>query len=69
MDFRERKRLLDPINNYLKSDDCSLENLLGLKASIAALDVSLGRRIKKVVREKDKLNSLIKIDREEEYLD
>lgn len=69
MDFNKRKQSTKPIVNYIKSGDCSIENLLGLKAVIQALDVAIDRRLQAVIKQRDKLQSKLKIDDETEWLD
>jgi len=69
MDFQRRKDTAKPIVDYLKGDSCSIENLLGLKDGLQALDVAVDNRLKKLVKQRDKLQSKIKVDDEHNWLD
>jgi hypothetical protein len=69
MNFNERLLITKKIVNYLKSDNCSVENLLGLKVVIQALDVSIDKRLQSLLRQKDKLSSQTKIEDETNWLD
>lgn len=69
MDFNQRLNITKKITQYLNSDNCSIENLIGLKIVIQALDVAIDRRLQALTKQKDILNSKIKINDESSWLD
>ncbi len=69
MDFNQRLQITKKITSYLNSDNCSIENLMGLKIIIQALDVAIDKRLKILIRQKDYLNTKIKTEDETTWLD
>lgn len=70
MDFNQRLNITKKITKYLNSENCSIENLLGLKIVIQALDVAIDRRLQNLIKQKDKLQSKVKtIEDENNWLD
>lgn len=69
MDFNQRLQITKKITSYLNSENCSVENLMGLKVIIQALDVAIDKRLQTLVKYKDNLNSKIKIEDENTWLD
>ncbi len=70
MDFNQRLNITKKITKYLNSENCSIENLLGLKVVIQALDVAIDRRLQNLIKQKDKLQSKVKtIEDENNWLD
>jgi hypothetical protein len=70
MDFNQRLNITKKITKYLNSENCSIENLLGLKIVIQALDVAIDKRLQSLIKQKDKLQSKIKtIEDENNWLD
>lgn len=70
MDFNQRLNITKKITKYLNSENCSIENLLGLKTVIQALDVAIDRRLQNLIKQKDKLQSKVKtIEDENNWLD
>ena len=69
MNFSQRKKIVQPIIEYLKNNDCSIENVLGLLATLNAVITALYRRLDKMVKERDKLLAKIKHESEEGWLD
>lgn len=69
MNFSQRKKIVQPIIDYLRSNDCSIESVLGLLATLNAIITALYRRLDKMVKERDKLLARIKHDSEETWLD
>ena len=69
MNFSQRKKLIQPIIDYLKSNDCSIESILGLLATLNAVTTALYRRLDKMIKERDKLVAKIKHKSDEGWLD
>lgn len=70
MDFNQRLNITKKITKYLNSENCSIENLLGLKIVIQALDVAIDRRLQNLIKQKDRLQSKVKtIEDENNWLD
>lgn len=69
MNFKERKSIQDFVTAYVKSEYCCIEHLMGLKIVIQALDVAIDRRLQELLKQRDKLQSKIKVDKEEGWLD
>ena len=72
MDFSERKQILKHVTEYLKSKNCNLESLLGLRASLQATLVAIDRRIHIMVKQQDVLKKKLGMDsnsNENEWLD
>lgn len=69
MDFNQRLNITKRITKYLNSETCSIENLLGLKIVIQALDVAIDRRLQIMVKQKDTLQSKLKIEDNNNWLD
>lgn len=69
MDFKQRKVISDLVTKYIKSEYCCVEHLLGLKIVVQALDVAIDRRLQELMKAKTKLESKIKVSKEEEWLD
>jgi hypothetical protein len=70
MDFNQRLNITKKITKYLNSENCSIENLLGLKIVIQALDVAIDKRLQSLIKQKDKLQSKVKtIEDENNWLD
>lgn len=69
MDFPERKNSFKPIIDYLRNENCTIEQLLGLKASLQALDVAVDRGLKRVHWKKNKLKTKLRIDDDMSWLD
>lgn len=69
MNFHQRKVVSDKISSYLKSENCCIEHLMGLKVVIQALDVAIDRRLQELLRQRDKLNTKLKINNEQDWLD
>lgn len=70
MDFNQRLYITKKITKYLNSENCSIENLLGLKIVIQALDVAIDRRLQNLIKQKDRLQSKVKtIEDENNWLD
>lgn len=67
MDFKKRKKSFDPVFYYLKLQNCSMEELLGLKANVQALDVAIDRALKRVHKLRSGLK--VKIEDDTEWLD
>ena len=67
MDFQKRKQVFDPVFMYLRLKNCSMEELLGLKANTQALDVAIDRALVRVIELKSKLK--VRIDNEMDWLD
>lgn len=62
MDFKKRKALFEPIAKYLKSNDCHVESLLGIRASLQAALVAVDKRLTILVKQRDVLKSKVKIE-------
>lgn len=70
MNFNKRLEITKKITKYLNSDNCSIENLLGLKIVIQSLDVAIDKRLQNLVKQKDNLQSKVKtIEDEQNWLD
>lgn len=69
MDFKQRKYIEQLVISYIKSEYTCIEHLIGLKVIIQALDVAIDRRLKEMVKQRDKLQSKLKIDNENSWLD
>lgn len=69
MDFKQRKNIQDHITSYINSEYTCIENLLGLKVIIQVLDVAIDRRLQAMLKQRDKLQSKIKVDNENDWLD
>jgi hypothetical protein len=69
VNFNQRLEITKKITTYLNSDNCSIENLIGLKIIIQALDVAIDKRLQILTRQKDNLTSKIKQNRDAEWLD
>lgn len=70
MNFNQRLNITKKITKYLNSENCSIENLLGLKIVIQALDVAIDRRLQNLIKQKDRLQSKVKtIEDENNWLD
>jgi predicted transcriptional regulator len=69
VDFNQRLNITKKITSYLNSDNCSIENLIGLKVVIQALDVAIDKKLQTLVKYKDNLNSKIKHNDESNWLD
>lgn len=69
MNFNQRLEITKKITSYLNSDNCSIENLIGLKIIIQALDVAIDKRLQILTRQKDNLTSKIKQNKDAEWLD
>lgn len=70
MMFKERKKIVKPVIDYIQSGKCSLENMLGLRASLQAVIVAIDRRLHVMAKQRDLVKS--KIDTkgiEEDWLD
>ena len=68
--FKERKKIVKPVIDYIQSGKCSLENMLGLRASLQAVIVAIDRRLHVMAKQRDLVKS--KIDTkgiEEDWLD
>jgi len=69
MDFNQRKNIQNLVTAYIKSEYTCIEHLMGLKVVIQALDVAIDRRLQEMLKQRDKLQSKLKVDREEDWLD
>jgi hypothetical protein len=69
VDFNQRLNITKKITSYLNSDNCSIENLIGLKIVIQALDVAIDKRLQTLTKYKDNLKCKIKTDDENNWLD
>lgn len=70
MMFNDRKKVVKPIIDYIKSGRCSLENLLGLRASLQAVIVAIDRRLHIMAKQRDLVKTKLKTDEfEENWLD
>jgi hypothetical protein len=69
VNFNQRLEITKKITTYLNSDNCSIENLIGLKIVIQALDVAIDKRLQILTRQKDNLTSKIKQNKDAEWLD
>lgn len=69
MNFKQRKKIEQEVVNYINSEYTCIEHLIGLKVIVQALDVAIDRRLKYMINQRDKLNSKVKLDNEEDWLD
>lgn len=69
MDFNQRLQITKKITSYLNSENCSIENLIGLKVIIQALDVAIDKRLQALIKHKDNLHNKIKIEDDNTWLD
>lgn len=70
MMFNERKKIVKPIIDYIQSGQCSLENLLGLRASLQAVIVAIDRRLNIMAKQRHLVKTKLKTDElEETWLD
>ena len=70
MMFGERKKVVKPVIDYIQSGKCSLENMLGLRASLQAVIVAIDRRLHVMAKQRDLVKSKLKTDElEEDWLD
>ena len=68
--FGERKKVVKPVIDYIKSGRCSMENLLGLRSSLQAVIVAIDRRLHIMAKQRDLVKKKIKTDElEETWLD
>lgn len=69
MNFKQRKAIQEVVTNYIKSEYTCIEHLMGLKVVIQALDVAIDRRLQTMLKQRDRLQSKLKVDNENEWLD
>lgn len=69
MDFKQRKNIQNLVTTYIKSEYACIEHLMGLKVIIQALDVAIDRRLQEMLKQRDKLQSKLKVDNESDWLD
>lgn len=69
MNFKQRKNIQDLITSYIKSEYTCIEHLMGLKIIVQSLDVAIDRRLKEMLKQRNKLQSKIKLDKIENWLD
>lgn len=69
MDFKQRKNIQKLITTYIKSEYTCIEHLMGLKIVIQALDVAIDRRLQEMLKQRDKLQTKVKVDNESGWLD
>lgn len=69
MNFKQRKAIEKLVTDYIKSEYTCIEHLMGLKVIIQALDVAIDRRLQSMLKQRDKLQSKLKVDNESEWLD
>jgi hypothetical protein len=69
MDFKQRKQIQDLVTKYIKSEYTCIEHLLGLKVVVQALDVAIDRRLQSMLKQRDKLQTKLKVDNSSEWLD
>ena len=70
MMFEDRKKVVKPVIDYIKSGRCSMENLLGLRASLQAVIVAIDRRLSIMAKQRDLVKKKIKTDElEQNWLD
>lgn len=69
MDFKNRKENIKPFFDYLKNENCTMEQLLGLRASIQALEVGVEKALRRVHRSKTRLEDRVNLKNEMDWLD
>jgi hypothetical protein len=69
MDYDQRKKIEQFITAYLKSEYCCIEHLMGLKIIIQALDVAIDRKLQTMFKQRDRLQTKLKVDNENGWLD
>lgn len=69
MDFKQRKNIQNLVTAYIKSEYTCIEHLMGLKVIIQALDVAIDRRLQEMLKQRDKLQSKLKVDNETDWID
>lgn len=69
MDFKQRKNIEKLVTAYIKSEYTCIEHLIGLKVIIQALDVAIDRRLQEMLKQRNKLQSKLKVDNESDWLD
>ena len=69
MDFKQRKNIQNLVTAYINSEYTCIEHLMGLKVVIQALDVAIDRRLQSMLKQRDKLQTKVKVDNENDWLD
>lgn len=70
MMFNERKKVAQPIIDYIRNGDCSMENLLGLRATLQSINVAIDRRLHIMAKQRDIVKKRTKTDElESNWLD